>query len=196
MTKLFIITGEYSGNMHGAEVAKQLKISNPDIQIEGIGADAMESEGVRLFANHAKMGAVGLSPKILKEHIELGKNVVNYILNDYKPDFVLLIDYGGFNMKIAKFLKEKGFSGKIFYYIPPQVWASRKYRIKAIKKYIDKVFCIFPFEVNMYKELGIDVHYCGHPLISQLPAPTDKKTFFEKHGLNPEKPLISETIAY
>ena len=191
MTKLFIITGEYSGNMHGAEVAKQLKISNPDIQIEGIGADAMESEGVKLFANHAKMGAVGLSPKILKEHIELGKNVVNYILNDYKPDFVLLIDYGGFNMKIAKFLKEKGFSGKIFYYIPPQVWASRKYRIKAIKKYIDKVFCIFPFEVDMYKEFGIDVHYCGHPLISQLPPPTDKKTFFEKHGLNPAKPLIS-----
>ena len=191
MNKIFIITGEYSGNLHGASVAKQLKQKMPNVIIEGIGADAMKAVGVKLFADHSLMSAVGLTPKILLDHINLGKNVVNYILNDFQPDIVLLIDYGGFNMKIAKYLKQKGFQGKIFYYIPPQIWASRKYRIKAVKKYIDKVLCIFPFEENMYKEFGINVHFCGHPLISQLPAPTDKHEFFNKLGLNPEKPLIS-----
>lgn len=189
--KVFIITGEYSGNLHGAAVAKQLKSQNPDIQIEGIGAEAMEAEGVKLFSNHAKMSAVGLSLKILKEHIELGKRVVDYINNKFQPAVVLLIDYGGFNMKIAKYLKTRGFTGKVFYYIPPQVWVTRKYRIKSIKKYVDKVLCIFPFEEEMYKEYGVDVHFCGHPLISQLPAPKDKKEFFEKHGLSLDKPLIS-----
>jgi len=173
--KVFIITGEYSGNLHGAAVANQLKSQNPDIQIEGIGAEAMEAEGVKLFSNHAKMSAVGLSLKILKEHIELGKRVVDYINNEFQPDVVLLIDYGGFNMKIAKYLKTRGFTGKVFYYIPPQVWVTRKYRIKSIKKYVDKVLCIFPFEEEMYKEYGVDVHFCGHPLISQLPAAKDKK---------------------
>ncbi len=191
MSKVFVITGEYSGNLHGAAVVEQLKSLLPDAVFEGIGAEAMESVGVKLFADHSKMSAVGLSPKIICDHIKLGKTVVDYILNDYKPDVVLLIDYGGFNMKIAKFLKERGFEGEICYYIPPQVWASRKYRIKAIKKYIDKVLCIFPFEEEMYKEYGIDVHYCGHPLVSQLPKKAERDEFFEKHGLNSEKPLIS-----
>ena len=94
-------------------------------------------------------------------------------------------------MKVAKFLKKRGFAGKIFYYIPPQVWASRKYRIKAIKKYIDKVLCIFPFEEDMYREYGIDVHYCGHPLVTQLPEKVDRKDFLTELGFNPEKPLLS-----
>lgn len=191
MSKVFIITGEYSGNMHASAVAKVLKSSMPEIEMEGIGAEAMAQEGVKLFSDHSKMSAVGLSLPILVEHIKLGQKVVDYILNDYKPDIVLLVDYGGFNMKIAKFLKKKGFAGKIFYYIPPQVWASRKYRIKAIKKYIDKVLCIFPFEEEMYKEYGIDVHYCGHPLVTQLPPKADRTKFLIELGLNPDKPLLS-----
>ena len=191
MSKVFIITGEYSGNMHAAAVARVLKTSMPSVEIEGIGAEAMAAEGVKLFSDHSKMSAVGLSIPILVEHIKLGQRVVDYILNDYKPDVVLLVDYGGFNMKVAKFLKQKGFAGKIFYYIPPQVWASRKYRIKAIKKYIDKVLCIFPFEVEMYKEFGVDVHYCGHPLVTQLPEKVDRKSFVSELGFNPEKPLLS-----
>lgn len=191
MSKVFIITGEYSGNMHAASVVKALKASNPDIIVEGIGAEAMANEGVKLFSDHSKMSAVGLSLPMIIEHIQLGKKVVDYILNDYKPGVVLLVDYGGFNMKIAKFLKEKGFAGKILYYIPPQIWASRKYRIKSVKKYIDKVLCIFPFEEDMYKGFGIDVHYCGHPLVAQLPESADRNEFMLANGLNPDKPLLS-----
>lgn len=189
MKKIFIITGEYSGDIHAANVVKQLKALNCDLEYEGIGGMNMFNAGVKLFANQNKMSAMGISPKILIDHYKLGKEVVEYLKEVYKPDLVLLIDYGAFNLSVAKFLKAAGM--KIFYYIPPQVWASRKYRIKLIKKYVDKVLCIFPFEKALYAQYGIDTHYCGHPLVSQLPPPASKHEFFEKHGLDLNKKLVS-----
>ncbi|MCM1264961.1 MAG: lipid-A-disaccharide synthase [Candidatus Gastranaerophilales bacterium] len=189
MKKLFIVTGEYSGSMHAVRVVECLKAKYPDIEIEGIGDENLEKAGVKLFCNHSKMSVVGLSPKILFDHITLGKRLVDYLTQDYKPDLVLMIDYGAFNLNVSKFLKKRGM--KIFYYIPPQVWASRKWRINVIKKNIDKVLCIFPFEVEMYKSLGIDTHYCGHPLVKQLPEKADRDLFFEKHNLDKTKKLVS-----
>lgn len=187
--KLFIITGEYSGDIHAANVVKQLKAMKYDLEIEGIGGINLAAEGVKLFADQKKMSAMGISPKIILNHYKLGKSVVDYLKNEYKPDLVLLIDYGAFNLSVAKFLHKAGI--KIFYYIPPQVWASRKYRIKLIKKYVDKVLCIFPFERKLYAQYGIDTHYCGHPLVSQLPPPAAKRAFFRKYNLDIEKKLVS-----
>ena len=189
MKKVFIVTGEYSGDIHAAKVAEALKNSDPSIIIEGDGGKNLKAAGVKLLENQNKMGAVGLSPQIIFNHYFLGKKIVDYLTKDFKPDLVLLIDYGAFNLSIAKFLKKAGI--KVFYYIPPQVWASRKWRIKTIKKYIDEVLCIFPFEVEMYKQYGINVHYCGHPLVSQLPQPANRYEFFLKHGLDPNKKLVS-----
>lgn len=189
MKKVFIITGEYSGNIHGAKVSELLKQKYEDIEIHGIGSKEMEDAGVKLFCDHTNMSGFGLSFKMIVDHLQLEKKVTDYILNEFKPDLVLLIDYGTFNLRIAKNIHGKGI--KVFDYIPPQVWASRKWRIKKIKKYVDKVLCIFPFEIEMYKEYGIDVHYCGHPLIRQLPTKADKKEFFERHGLDINKPLVS-----
>lgn len=189
MKKLFIITGEYSGSMHATRVVECIKSQCSDIVIEGIGDDNLANAGVKLFENHSKMSAMGLSPKILFDHITLGKRLVDYLTKEYKPDLVLMIDYGAFNLSISKFLKRHGI--KTFYYIPPQVWASRKWRINTIKKNIDKVLCIFPFEVELYKSYGIDVHYCGHPLVKQLPEKSDKNAFFEKYGLDKTKKLVS-----
>lgn len=189
MKKVFIITGEYSGDIHASKVAQRLKEIYPDVTIEGVGGDNLKSVGVKLFSDQKKMGAVGLSPKIIIEHFTLGKRIVDYLINDYKPDLVLLIDYGVFNLNISKFLKKAGI--KTFYYIPPQVWASRKWRIKTIKKNIDEVLCIFPFEKEMYEKYGIKTHYCGHPLVSQLPPKADKNKFFEKYNLDKSKKLVS-----
>lgn len=189
MKKIFIITGEYSGDMHASNVARHLLEMNSDIQIEAIGGESLKAMGIKLFSDHSKMSAMGLTPKILLDHISLGKRVVNYLTNEYKPDLVLLIDYGAFNLKMARFLKKAGI--RINYYIPPQVWASRKYRIKTIKKYVDEVFCIFPFEKEMYESYGIKTTYCGHPLISQLPEPANKEEFFAKYGLDTNKKLVS-----
>ena len=189
MKKLFIITGEYSGDIHAANVVRELKALDCDLQIEGIGGINLEKEGVKLFATQEKMSAMGISPKIIVDHFKLGKSVVDYLKNEYKPDLVLLIDYGAFNLSVAGFLHAAGI--KIFYYIPPQVWASRKYRINLIKKFVDKVLCIFPFEKQLYAQYGIDTHYCGHPLVSQLQPAAGKREFFRNHGLDIEKKLVS-----
>lgn len=189
MKKLFIVTGEYSGDIHASHVVKALKTLNPDIEIEGVGGENLRNAGVKLFSDQKKMGAVGLTPKIVLDHFTLGKRIVDYLVKEFKPDAVLLIDYGVFNLNISKFLKKAGI--KVFYYIPPQVWASRKWRINTIKKNIDEVLCIFPFEKEMYESYGIKTHYCGHPLVSQLPEKADKDNFFEKHGLDKNKKLVS-----
>ena len=189
MKKVFIITGEYSGDIHASQVARRLYEINPDITIEGVGGENLKSAGVKLFSDHKKMGAVGISPAIIFSHYILGKKILKYLTEEYKPDVVILTDYGAFNLSISKFLKKAGI--KIFYYIPPQVWASRKWRINTIKKNIDEVLCIFPFEKELYESYGIKTHYCGHPLVSQLPPKADRDAFFEKYGLDKNKKLVA-----
>lgn len=189
MKKVFIITGEYSGDIHGGKVAELLKQQLPDLQIEGIGGNNLKTAGAKLFCDHSKMSGFGLNIKMIIDHLMLEKRVSEYILKEFKPDLVLCIDYGAFNLRIAKRLHGSGI--KVFHYIPPQVWASRKWRIKSIKKYVDKVLCIFPFEVEMYKEYDIDVHFCGHPLIKQLPMAANKEEFFARHELDINRPLVS-----
>ena len=189
MKKIFIITGDYSGDIHASNVAKALKNAYPDVVIEGVGGENLKAQGVKLLSDQKKMGAVGISPKIIIDHYILGKRILSYLKNEFKPDLVLLIDDGAFNLNISKFLRNTGI--KVYYYIPPQVWASRKWRINTIKKNIDEVLCIFPLEKTMYENYGMKTHYVGHPLVSQLPAKADRKEFFTKHGLNPEKKLVS-----
>ena len=189
MKKVFIITGEHSGDMHAGRVAQILKEKNPQIEIQGIGGENLKNAGVTLFCDHSKMSGFGINLKMIIDHLGLEKDVCEYILDEFKPDLVLLIDYGTFNLRVAKRLKGKGI--KVFHYIPPQVWASRKWRIKGIKKYVDKVLCIFPFEIEMYKKEGIDVHYCGHPLVKQLPEKASREDFFNKYNLDLSRPLVS-----
>lgn len=189
MKKIFVITGEYSGDIHGSKVVSLIKEQNPDIEVEAVGGENLKSAGAKLFCDHSKMSAFGFSLKIAIDHLTLEKRVCDYILNEYKPDLVLLIDYGAFNLRVAKRLKGHGI--KVVHYIPPQVWASRKWRIRKIKKYVDKVLCIFPFEEKLYKDYGIDVHFCGHPLVKQLSPKADKGKFFENHGLDVSRPLVS-----
>lgn len=189
MKKIFVITGEYSGDIHAGKVVEILKSQHPELIVHGIGGDNLKSAGATLFCDHSKMSGFGLSLKMIVDHLRLENDVCEYILDEFKPDLVLLIDYGTFNLRVAKRLKGKGI--KVLHYIPPQVWASRKWRIKGIKKYVDKVLCIFPFEVEMYKKEGIDVHYCGHPLIKQLPQKANKDEFFAKHNLDINRPLVS-----
>lgn len=189
--KLFIITGEHSGDIHAGKVVEEIKKTCPDLIIEGIGGENLKNAGVKLFSGQENMSAMGISLKILIDHLTLGKRVVDYLTKEYRPDIVLLIDYGAFNLNIAKFLKKNNKNLKIYYYIPPQIWATRKWRINVIKKFVDKVLCIFPFEKAMYEEKGIKTHYCGHPLIAQLPAPAIKNEFFERHGLDSNKKLVS-----
>lgn len=186
--KIFIITGDYSGDKHASGVVKELKKLSPDIIIEGIGGINLAKTGIKLLSNQDKMNTMGLTFSSIVNHITIGKKILNYLKNEFKPDIVLLIDYGAFNLQISKHLKKAGI--KTFYFIPPQVWASRKWRLKTIKKNIDKVFTIFPFEKEFYEKEGINSVFAGHPLIKELPEPVNREEFFKKHNLDLNKKLI------
>lgn len=184
--KIFIITGDYSGDKHGANVA--IRLLQKGYTVEGVGGINLEKAGVKLLFNQDKMNTMGITPKTIFNHILMGKKIINYLKCDFKPDLVLLIDYGAFNLQISKQLKKLGI--KTFYFIPPQIWASRRWRLKTIKKNVDKVFTIFPFEKEFYENEGINSVYVGHPLTCELPAPINKDEFFEKHNLDKNKKLI------
>ncbi len=189
MKKIFIITGELSGDKHAADVVKELRKIHPDIETEGVGGENLAKAGVKLFSDHSKMSAVGFDLKILYNHIMLGRRICKYLKEEYKPDLILMVDYGGFNLNLSKILSKYGF--KIFYYIPPQIWASRKWRLNTVKKCINKVLTIFPFEKEMYINAGIDAEFVGHPLLTQIPPKYDKNFFFEENNLDKNKKLIS-----
>jgi lipid-A-disaccharide synthase len=189
MKKIFIVTGEHSGDIHASYVVRELKKIIPDIKIEAVGGKNLEAEGVKLFSDHSKMGVGGTDAiKAIFSHIRLGKRIVDYLKDEYKPDLVLLIDYGGFNLRLAKVLKENCIT--VFYYISPQVWATRKGRLNKIKKYISKMMLILPFEEKIHKEAGVNAEYVGHPLASQLSFTFNRENFIRENNLDPNKKLI------
>lgn len=188
LKRIFIITGDASGDLHGSYVVKAFRQKLPHVEIEAIGGHYLAETGIPIFYNQRKMGALGLSVlRAVPSHFFLGKRLVQH-LKQWKPDAVLLIDYGIFNLWIAKHLKKLGI--RVFYYVPPQVWASRRWRIQTIKRYVDHVFCIFPFEEPLYKSYGIPVTFVGHPLAEQLSPAPDRAGFCKAYGLNPDLPII------
>jgi lipid-A-disaccharide synthase len=188
LKRLFIITGDYSGDVHGAKVVEALRRMDSQLEIAGVGGSHLKAQGVRLLSDQSGMGRVGFGSVLgAPYHYFLGKRILSF-LADFRPDAVLLIDYGVFNLHMAAQLKQRGYP--VFYFIPPQVWASRKGRIRGIQAHVDHVFCIFPFEEALYQTHGVPVTYVGHPLVGELPPPVDRATFCREHRLNPDHPLV------
>jgi lipid-A-disaccharide synthase len=189
LNRLFIVTGDPSADIHAASVVQTLRAEQPAIQIEAIGGVHLQSLGVPLLSDQSKMSKVGLGALAgVWDHYWLAQKLLKH-LEAFQPDWVLLIDYGGFNLWLSGLLKKRGY--KIAYFIPPQVWASRKGRLKTIKKNVDHVFCIFPFEKPLYEQEGIPVTYVGHPLAGQLAPPADRLAFCQRHGLSPSEPIVA-----
>ena len=165
--RLYIVTGEPSGDLHAANLVRELKASNSSINIRAWGGERLITEGVEL-ARHIKDTAfMGLWDVLM--NINTIKENLTYCKEDileYKPDAVILVDYPGFNLKIAKFAKQYGI--KVFYYISPKVWAWNSSRINKLKRYVDELLVIFPFEVDFYKKNGIEVTYVGNPLLDEV----------------------------
>lgn len=167
---VFIIAGEQSGDLHGSSLIKELKAQSFDTRLifNGLGGDLMESEGLNLLYHIKNLATIGFTDVLKKYgfYRNVIKDCVNYIKNN-NPDVVILIDYPGFNLKIAGEIR-KFYNKKIIYYISPQLWAWHEKRVYKIKKYIDKMLVVFPFEVEFYKKYGIDAEYTGHPLVSRI----------------------------
>ncbi len=187
--RIFMIAGDFSGDIHAAKVAQALQAEQPDVVIEAVGGPHLKALGIPLLSDQSRMGRVGFGAVLgAPYHFWLGQKILGR-LQDFQPDAVLLIDYGGFNLYMAAKLKKRGY--RVFYFIPPQVWATRPGRIRKIKASVDHVFCIFPFEKDLYESHGIPVTYVGHPLIGELPPAPDRVTFCQEYGLRPEDPIVA-----
>jgi lipid-A-disaccharide synthase len=186
--RVFISTGDASGDWHASEVAKALKQLHPNVVLQGLGGHLMEAAGVECLPNPTQMGQIGPLAFVLAipSHLLLLYKLNQY-LKQFKPDVVLLIDYGGFHLTVAQHLK----GWRKAYYIPPQLWASRKGRMNTIKRYIERVYCIFPFELPLYQKAGVAVDFVGHPLLQQLPPPADKLNFCQENNFDPSRPIVT-----
>ena len=167
--KYYLIAGEASGDLHASNLMKGLKAEDPQAQFRFVGGDLMKSVGGELVRHYKEGAAMGLTDVARKAGVILGalKSTKKDIL-EWKPDVVILIDYPGFNMRIARFAHENGI--KVFYYIAPKTWASRESRNRKLKKYVDKLFIVFPFEIPYFTEKGIPFVYKGNPLVDAIEA--------------------------
>jgi len=184
--KYFIVSGEASGDLHGSNLMKALKQKDKEAEFVFLGGDLMEKEGGRLVKHYRQMAFMG-GIQIIMNLRTIFRNikVCKQELLKYQPDALILIDYAGFNLKIAKFAKTRNF--RVFYYISPKVWAWRESRVKKIKRYVDKMFVILPFEKDFYLKHQYIVEYVGNPLldsINQFNETYDKRNFPELDELS------------
>jgi lipid-A-disaccharide synthase len=191
--KYFIIAGEQSGDLHGSNLVRELIVADKNAEIECWGGDLMESAGATLLVHYRKMAFMGFIA-VIKNLSAISRNIKlckRHII-EFKPDVVIFIDYPGFNLRIAGFAKKSGY--RTFYYISPKLWAWNEGRVKKIKKFIDRMFIIFPFEVDFYKKHGLTIEYQGNPLIDEtekrISTFPDKKNMYRNLGIE-EKPLIA-----
>lgn len=189
--KYYIIAGEASGDLHGSNLIKNLKKADSKAEFRCFGGDLMQEAGGEIAMHFKKMSFIGVFEVV--RHLKTIRKTLEFCKNDlmaYQADALILIDYPGFNLKIAEFAKEQGI--KTLFYIAPKIWASRKFRIRKIRRTVDKLFVILPFEEEYFKSLGCDAEYNGNPIsdaISSFSASDDTK-FRKENQLN-QKPIIA-----
>jgi len=190
--RYFIIAGEASGDLHGANLMRAIKKYDPQAVFRYLGGDQMASVAEGLAMHYRDTAFMGLDViwhlgKIIKKINFCKKEILAF-----QPDRVILIDYPGFNMRIAKFLHTNGI--KVYYYIAPKAWAWKKKRVYDLQKYVHHLYVIFPFEVEFFRQYGISVSYFGNPLVDAIhhfqQQKTDRNTFLSQYHL-PDKPIIA-----
>ncbi|TCD10236.1 lipid-A-disaccharide synthase [Pedobacter frigidisoli] len=184
--KYYLVAGEASGDLHGANLMKALKVEDSETVFRYFGGDKMQAEGGELVKHYADMAFMGFTEVILnlRTIFKNLKTCKNDILA-WQPDVLVLIDFPGFNLKIAEFAKENGI--KVCYYISPKVWAWNQKRVLKIKRVVDKMFCILPFEVDFYREWGMEVDYVGNPLLDEIAQFTPDEEFRKKNLIGDQK---------
>jgi lipid-A-disaccharide synthase len=169
--KYYIIAGEASGDLHASNLMKEMKVLDPVASFRCWGGDLMKQSGGELVKHYRNLAFMGFTEVLLNLRTILGnlafckKDILSY-----KPDVLILVDYPGFNLRIAKFAHESGF--KVFYYISPQLWAWKQSRVHSVKKYVDRMFVILPFEKEFYKRFDVEVDFVGHPLHDAIAGDT------------------------
>ncbi len=187
--KYYIIAGEASGDLHGSNLMKTLKEVDAEAEFRFYGGDLMLAQGGTLVKHYADMAFMGFLEVALNLRTIL-KNIKKCKADvlAFQPDVLILVDFPGFNLKIAKFAKAKGI--KVCYYISPKIWAWNQKRVLKIKRDVDKMFCILPFEVDFYDKWGMKVDYVGNPLLDAIADFRPNPDFEKQHDLS-ERPIIA-----
>lgn len=191
--KYYVIAGEVSGDKHTALVIRNIKKQDTEAEFRGFGGDDMQAEGTTLVRHIKDLAFMGFVEVVMHLKTVLGNlSFCKQDILSHMPDAIILTDYPGFNLRIAKFAHKHGI--KVFYYVSPQVWAWKKNRVKTIGKVIDKLFVILPFEKDFYKQHNIEVEYYGNPLLDEITEfkqkQENKNLFIEKYSLN-DKPVVA-----
>lgn len=184
--KYFILAGEKSGDLHGSNLIREIRLLDPEANIMGWGGDLMIKEGGEILIHHTELAIMGLLGVI--QNLSRLKGLFSkfgHQIEDFQPDTIIFIDYGGFNLKAARIAKLKGFLTQ--FYIAPKVWAWNKGRIEDIRKWVDQLYVIFPFEEKMFTDYGIATHYVGNPLQDAVNAFKESK----KEPLQLNSPYIA-----
>jgi len=186
---IIVITGEASGDAHAGRMISELKQLRPDISVRGIGGDNMREAGADIMVDFSELAVMGIV-EVLKRYRHI-KNIFNQLileLKTNKPDLLVLVDYPGFNLKLAKHAKKLGIP--VLYYISPKVWAWRAGRVKTIKRYVDKMAVLFPFEVPIYQNADVPVTCVGHPLVDAVKNALTSKQAKIKMGFKLNRRVI------
>lgn len=187
--RYYLVAGERSGDLHGSNLIKGIRANDPEAEFRGWGGDMMEAEGMSLVTHYKDTAFMGFLEVVMNLRTITGflKKCKTDIL-EYQPDALILIDYPGFNLRIASFAKSRGL--KVFYYISPKVWAWNQKRAWKIKANVDHMFVIFPFEIDFYKKYNYKVDYVGNPLMDAIAAFRPDPDFRRKHKLD-HRPIIA-----
>ena len=187
--KYYLIAGESSGDLHASNLMKEIKKGDTNWEFRCCGGDTMKKEGATLAIHNKELSFMGFLEVAAKfgKALRLLKVCKRDILR-YKPDVLILVDFAGFNMRIAKFAKKHGF--KVFYYISPKVWAWNQSRVFKIKKLVDRMFVIFPFEKEFYKKFDYQVDYVGNPTVDAVSGHQTNHKFRKQHELD-QKPILA-----
>nr|WP_299387706.1 lipid-A-disaccharide synthase [Allomuricauda sp.] len=191
--KYYIIAGEASGDLHGSNLIKAIKNTDKEAEIRCWGGDLMQQAGGTLAKHYKEMAFMGFT-EVIKNLFAVFRNMAfcKKDIQQFNPNVIIFIDFSGFNLRIAKWAKKAGY--RTNYYISPQIWASREWRIKKIKRNIDQMHVILPFEKDFYeKKHGYPVHFVGHPLIDAIESTpiVEEHEFRTKNNLDKEKPIIA-----
>lgn len=193
--KYFLIAGEASGDLHASNLMAALKEKDPEADFRFFGGDLMQAVGGTLVKHYREMAFMGFIPVLLNLRTILNNmKTCQEDIRKYQPDVVILIDYPGFNLKIAKFVKTV-LHLPVYYYISPKIWAWKQYRIKDFRRYVDRMFCILPFETEFFRKLDYPVDYVGNPSVDSVAQYKEKQatrpdTFMADEGL-PDKPVLA-----
>lgn len=188
--KYYIIAGEASGDLHASNLIKALKKLDPKASFRAWGGDLMQSRGADIIKHYNELSFMGFAEVLMNLRTILSNMAFcKSDLRSFRPDVLILVDYPGFNIPIAKFAHKRGI--KVHYYISPQVWAWKKGRVHTLKRVVDKMLVILPFEKAFYAGYDFDVNFVGHPLLDALENQTQPgKSFLAKNQLS-EKPIIA-----